>query len=305
MNQSTQAKKSPPVFLICLALFGIPAAVFAYQQDYVLAGLLVIVAAGCFSGFKVGAVRTLAMIAGIAAAVWFTPQFAGDLEPKLTEWISTTGITNRLLSIGLIGISIVAVTVLVLGLISGTIFKRSSGLNSMNRWTGFLMGGAEAGVGLLVLLGGLIVVQPMLPTSSDTEAPIQNAISTNVATLIEHTQRSHIGPVIEKYNPFVKYPQLNCFAEVQNTFAVLQDPVAVKKMIYDPRIKALQEDPSMREAIDMLKSDKTVNSILKSGGPTDMGKVMEIMNSPVVLHLLDQPGFMAEASQVIAEMKQQ
>ena len=304
MNHSTEAKKSPPVFLMCLALFGIPAAVCVWQQDYVFAGLLIIVSAGCLSGFKVGAARTLATVAGIMLAVWFTPQFSGDLEQKLTEWISTTGLTNRLLSNGLISISIVLATVLVVGLITGGIFKRRPGLNSLNRWTGFVMGGAEAGVGLLVLIGGLIVVQPMLPTSSYSEAPLQHAITTNVANLIEHTEQSYIGPVVEKYNPFVKYPQLNCFAEVQNTVAVLQDPVAVKKMIYDPRIKALQEDPSMQEAIEMLKHDKTINSILKSGGPDDMEKVMAIMNSPVVLHLLDQPGFLDEASQVIAEMKQ-
>ena len=304
MNQSTQEKKSPPVILICLALFGIPAAVCAWHQDYVCAGLLVIVSVGCLSGFKVGAVRTLATVAGIMAAVWFTPQFSGDLEPKLTEWISTTGLTNRLLSIGLIGISIVLVTVLLAGFISNGIFKRRPGLNSLNRWTGFLMGGAEAGVGFFVLLSGLVVVQPMLPASSYSEAPVQHAITTSVANLIAHTETSYIGPVVEKYNPFVKYPQLNCFAEVQNTVAVLQDPVAVKKIIYDPRIKALQEDPSMQEAIEMLKHDKTINSILKSGGPDDMEKVMAIMNSPVVLHLLDQPGFLDEASQVIAEMKQ-
>ena len=304
MIHSTEVRKTPPVFLICLALFGIPAAIFAWQQDYVCAGLLLIVGAGCLSGFKVGAVRTLATVAGIIAAIWFTPQFAGDLEPKLTEWISTTGLTNRLLSIGLIGIAIVGVTVLVVGLISSGIFKRSQGLNSLNRWTGFLMGGAEAGVGAFVLICGLVIVQPMLPESSYSEAPIQHAITTNVAKLIEHTQTSQIGPVVEEQNPFVKYPQLNCFAEVQNTVAVLQDPAAVKKIIYDPRIKALQEDPTMKEAIDMLKSDKTVNKILKSGGPTDVDKVMKIMNSPVVLHLLDQPGFLEEASQIIADMKQ-
>ena len=304
MNDSTQAQKTPPVFLICLALFGIPAAVCVWQQDYVCAGLLVIVSAGCISGFKVGAVRTLATVAGIFAAVWFTPQFSGDLEPKLTEWISTTGITNRLLANGLIGIPIVMATVLVVKLITSGIFKRRHGLNSLNRWTGFLMGGVEAGVGSFVLLSGLTIVQPMLPVSSYAEAPLQHAITSNIAKLIEHTEDSLIGPVIEKHNPFVKFPQLNHFAEVQNTVAVLQDPVAVKQIINDPRIEALQEDPAMQEAIEMLKSDKTIAKILKSGGLDNPQEVMAIMNSPVVLHLLDQPGFLAEASQVIAEMKQ-
>ena len=304
MNQSTQVKKSPPVFLICLALFGIPAVIFAWNQDYVTAVVLVLMGNGCLLGFKVGAIRRLATVAGIFAAVWFTPKFSGDLEPKLTEWFSTTGLTNHLLSMGLIGISIVVVTVLLVGLISSVILKRRHGLNSLNRWTGFLMGGAEAGVGVLLVLGGLIVIQPMLPASSDSEAPVQNAITSGVAKLIERTESSYVGPVVEKYNPFVKFPQLNRFAEVQNTFVVLQDPAAVKKMIYHPRIKALQDDPEMKDAIDKLKSDKTINKILKSGGPDDVDKVMAIMNSPVVLHLLNQPGFIAKASEAIAEMNQ-
>ena len=305
MNRSSEAtKKSPSVFLPCLALFGIPAAVCAWQGDYVLAALLALTGFGCMSGFKVGAVKALALVAAIAAAVWFGPQWTGDLELKLTQWLSTTGLTNRLLSLGLITVGLITVTVFVVGCISGWIFKKSPSAGLLNRGVGFLMGGAEVAVGVLVLLGGLIVVQPMLPTTTREEAPVQHALNSGIAKVIEHTQSSYIGPIVEQYNPFVKFPQLNCLAQVQKTVAVLQDPYAVKRVINDQRIQALQEDETMREAIEMLKSDETINDILKSDGPVDRTKIMAIMNSRVVLHLLDQPGFVAEASKVIAEMQE-
>lgn len=304
MNRSNPRKKSPSVFLPCLAMFGLPAAACVWQGDFVFAALLVLIGLGCMSGFKVGAVKALATVAGIAAAVWFGPQLTGDLELKLTEWFSTTGLTNRLLSLGLIGLAMVLVSVFVSALISGWIFKKVPSIGSLNRGIGFLLGGAEAGVGLLVLLGGLIVVQPMLPSSTGQKAPVQQAINSGIEKVIEHTESSYVGQIVEQYNPFVKFPQLNCFSQVQKTVAVLQDPETVKQMINDPRIKILQEDPSMQEAIAMLKSDKAINEVLESGDINDQEKIMTIMNSPVVLHLLDQPGFVAEASKVIAEMQQ-
>lgn len=303
MTESAPRKKTPSVFLPCLVLFGLPAAACVWQGDFVLAALLVLIGCGCMSGFKVGAVKALATVAGIAAAVWFGPQLTGDLELKLTEWFSTTGLTNRLLSFGLIGLAMVSVSVFFSALISGWIFKKLPSVGSLNRGVGFLLGGAEAGVGILVLLGGLMVIQPMLPASTSEEAPVQQAINSGVEKVIEHTESSYVGEIVEQYNPFVKFPQLNCFAHVQKTVAVLQDPEAVKQVINDPRIKTLQEDPTMQEAIGMLKSDKAINDILESGDISNQEKVMTIMNSPVVLHLLDQPGFVAEASKVIAEMQ--
>ena len=304
MTQSTPRKKSPSVFLPCLVLFGLPAAACVWQGDFVLAAILALIGFGCMSGFKVGAVKALAIVAGIAAAVWFGPQWTGDLELKLTEWFSTTGLTNRLLSFGLIGLAMVIVSLFVVALISGWMFKKIPSLGGLNRGIGFLLGGAEVGVAVLVLLGGLIVIQPMLPTSTSEEAPVQHALNSGIEKVIEHTESSYVGQIVEQYNPFVKFPQLNCFAHVQKTVAVLQDPEAVKQMINDPRIEALQADPSMQEAIEMLKSDKAINEVLKDGEISSQKKVMTIMNSRVVLHLLDQPGFVAEASKVIAEMQQ-
>ena len=72
---------------MCLILFGVPAAVVAWQGDYVFAAVLGLIGFGCFSGFKVGAVRTLAIVAGIIAAVWFSSQLSVDfqVEQKLTQ----------------------------------------------------------------------------------------------------------------------------------------------------------------------------------------------------------------------------
>jgi len=303
MTRNSEPRKSPPVFLLCVALFGIPAAACIWQEDFVLAASLLLIGLGSVLGFKIGAVKALATVAGIAAAIWFSPQFSGDLELKLTQWISTTGLTNRLLSLGLISVAIIAVTVFVVVLVSGWVFKSRPGVGLLNRWVGFLMGGVEAGAAVLILLSGLVVVQPMLSPPTPEEVPVQHVVTSCVATVLEHTDRSYLGPVVEQYNPFVRFPQLDCFAHVQKTVAILKDPNAVKRMINDPRIEALQVDPSMQEAIGMLKSDKTINEILKSGGPTDQKKIMAIMNSPVVLHLMDQPGFLAEASKVIADMQ--
>ena len=107
---------------------------------------------------------------------------------------------------------------------------------------------------------------------------------------------------MEKHNPFVKFPQLNKFKEIQQTVRTISDPAAMKQVITHPRIQELQDNPSVQAAITKLKADKEIQEIIGSGKPLDREKMMALLNSQVVMDLLDKPEFIDQASTIVEEL---
>ena len=76
----------------------------------------------------------------------------------------------------------------------------------------------------------------------------------------------------------------------------------MKQVITHSRIKELQDSPSVQTALTNFKADKVVQEIIGSGEPLDGSKLMNLLNSQVVMDLLDEPEFIDEASRIIEEL---
>ncbi len=297
-------RMSTPTFLCWLAIFG-GAAYFFYQKlDYV--GMLGTAAIGlaCFSGFRLGASRITATLLGFAAAVAFAPGLGLTQEHRFTEWFGTTGLTNRFFSIGAIGILLALSVTVVSVLIMNRVMKHRPRLAWSNSWLGFVIGGAEGAVAVLLLLGGILMIQPMEQKRADLRDPSDVrgiAVSNAILTVAQKTQASQIGPTIEKYNPFTRIPQLNKLEKIQNTVHVLSDPDKINGLLQHPAITQLQQQPEMKRAVDSLMSDAEVKRILYSGKALDRAAAITLLNHPAVLELVDQPGFLEQANKIIDE----
>ena len=305
-TQTTPKKSTAHIFLACLLLFGVPAGVCTYKGDLVTGIALATVGLSCYMGYRTGAIRALASVGGIVAAVYFAPQWLPSVEPVLAEWLPVSGLLKRGVLLGLIGMAIV-VTVLLIGSLIRRLFLSTDGrgaANGLNRWGGLLLFGGEAAVGIALLLGGILILSPerddlQLPPDS---ASLQQRLSHQIDVVAAKTRSGAIGGVLEKHNPFVKFPQLNKFKEIQQTVRTISDPAAMKQVIIHPRIKELQDCPSAQTAITNLKADKMVQEIIGSGEPLDRTKLMNLLNSQVIMDLLDEPDFVAQASAIIEEL---
>jgi len=215
-KQTTPKKSSGHIFLICLLLFGIPAGVCIYKGDLVTGIALAIVGLSCYLGYRTGAVRALASVGGIVAAVYFAPQWVPKVEQLLTEWLSLSGLLNRIVSLGLIGLAII-VAVFLIGRLLCRLFLSKDGhgaINGLNNWSGLLIMGGEAVIGIALLLGGILIVSPEqedlpLPPAS---ANLQQRLGYQIDVIASETRSGAIGRVLEKHNPFVKFPPVpsNC-----------------------------------------------------------------------------------------------
>lgn len=293
-----------PMFLFWCLLFGGVGYFFFDKHDYVGMAGTAAIAIACFSGFHMGASRIAASLIAIAAAVALAPQLGVSQEHHFSEWFGTTGLANRFLSVGVIGLLIMLVASVIAVIITNRFMKNRPRLAMSNCWLGFMIGGAEGAIAILLLLGGILIIEPLeterahLRGKDDVRG---QAVGNAITTVAFKTRASQLGPVIDKYNPFTRIPQLNKIEKVQQAVGVLSNPAKIDELIHHPDITRLQERPEMKHAVDKLMSDPEIKQILYSGKSIDRAGAMTLLKHPAVLELVDQPGFLAEANKVINE----
>ena len=124
-------------------------------------------------------------------------------------------------------------------------------------------------------------------------------ISSWVLATAESVHNSEAGPYIEKYNPFVQFPELNKIEQVQKSVQILSDPKKIEKLINHPEVKQLQSRPEVRTAVRKVMEDPEIRDALNSGRPMNRNIAMTLLNHPAILELIDQPGFLEVATKAI------
>ena len=303
-DRPERPRMGKPMFLFWCLLFGGVGYYFFNRHDHVGMAGTVAIAIACFSGFQLGASRIAASLIGIAAAIALAPYWGISQEHRFTEWFGTTGLANRFLSVGVIGLLIILVASVISVIITNRFMKNRPRLAMSNSWLGFMIGGAEGVIAILLLLGGILMIEPVEKQRADLRGADDvrgQAVGNAITTVAFKTRASPLGPVIDKYNPFTRIPQLNKIEKVQQTVVVLSNPAKIDQLIHHPDITRLQERPEMKQAVDKLMSDPEITQILYSGKSIDRAGAMTLLNHPAVLELVDQPGFLEEANRIIDE----
>ena len=116
------------VAVYCLATIG-PAFLFARRGDFVTAGSIVMISLCGFIGFRMGLGSIIATLLGLVAAIGFAPMIAMRYEANFSERFGTTGLTNRILCIAIVGVLISLLTTLLMIVISNWILGKRSKLH--------------------------------------------------------------------------------------------------------------------------------------------------------------------------------
>lgn len=289
-------------WLILLGLLGSATAYFWSQGDLLAATTLVAITIAGFSGYRVGALKLVGFIGGVAVAIAYAPILGRTLEPQFAEWLGTTGLSNRMLSIGLVGIGITLVATIVFALISRSLFTERPRLDACNRWLGFGIGAVQGVAVMLIIVGGLLVLEPTVKKRVAARDSVPNKFSLTVAERVldvtEQTRSSAFGEAVVANNPFEKVPQL---AKVQKSVRVVSDPDRLNQLIHQPSRDKHEFSPAISSAIDKLSADPEIQQVLESGKPVTHQTIMSLMNNPAILELLDDPNFLSEITKLIGE----
>ncbi len=285
-------------------LFIGPSLYFGWEGDYALAAVCSVSGFAAFSGFRLGAVAILGSIGAIAAAIEYAPSIGYAQEVRFTQWFGTTGLLNRFLCVGVVGLTITLGVTGVVMFVADKAFRKRPNLDKVNRWSGFGIGFVEGLAACLFFLGGMLVIDQIerehaqLRSADDTR---RQFLFKAIATTTEYTRASRLGPIIDQYNPFVRLSGLNKVEEVQDSVRVLSDPKKIDELLNHPSIQPLQRRPEVRVVVEKLNDDPEIRNVLRSGRRMDRSMAMTLFNHPAVLELLDQPGFIEEATKVIRD----
>ncbi len=276
-----------------------------YQQgDYVAVAALLLVAFGALIGFLRGIIGTIISLVGFVAAYLTAPQLGAAYEQLVADRLGTAGILNRTVAIGVAGLIVFVVFSIVSSLIWRLMAGRSEeGRSIIDRVLGLAGGAAQAALSILLFLGGFSVIKPALPTPADL--PDDAVAGHRVLALSEAIDRSKLKPWVEQYNPFEKVPQLEEIAEIRQTIAELNSPKRVRQVMRHPSVLELRKDPEMKKAVQGLTGETAIVELMTGKRPFDKSAVGTFLQSDAVLNLIEQPGFLEAAKDILLESQEE
>jgi len=278
------------LFVAVLGLFGY----FCNQSDWVSAAATLAVGFAAFGGFKTGALKALAFLVSATATFYLAPYLGMQLESTFSNWVGTTGLTNRFYAILVTGLVVFLITVIVTIKLGNRILHGRPKITLLNHWLGFLLGGVQGFLVVVILLGGMVTIQKV-----NAERLSERIPPTGRAKLLaeildktsEQTQASRLAPLITRFNPFEHVPQLSNVDEWQRGMEVLMDPSKVNALFDQPAIKDLKNREDVAETLAQLNEDPEIQKLLNSNRPASKELAMKLLNHPAVLNLLDQAEF--------------
>jgi len=272
----------------------------AYQQgDSVAAVAVILVAVGALFGFWRGIVGTVISLIGFVAAYLTAPQLGVAYEQLTTDRLGTTGILNRAVTIGLAGIVVFVVFKLVSSLVWKVMTGPSSGRSAIDRILGLAGGAAQAAFCILLFLGGFSVIKPALPTAA--EVPEEAVSAQRILTLSNAIDASQLKPWVEQYNPFEKVTQFEKISDIQQAISKLDGPDRVRHLMRHPAVMSLRKAPEMKKAVAGLAGEQEIVELMTGKRPFDKQAVGTLLQSDAVLNLIEQPGFLEAAKDVLIE----
>ena len=285
--------------LVFALIFG-PAIVLNSQGDPIAATTLIVIGVAALTGFRLGAAAIFLFLATGTVALWIAPAIGIALENRFAGWLETTGLTNRLISIFAVAMGILAVGG-VASKLTGHRLATAKKLDAINRWLGFTLGAAEGAAAMVLLLGGILMVEPRVKQRApllDPDDSRRQWASHFIMQTSAKTRQSLIGPLIVNHNPFRTIPPLNQFVKLQDTVEALQDPNQIQSMLDHPSMQQLQNSFEVQQAVKELRADPKVAEILNSQQVTGT-MALTLLNHPAILKLVDQPGFLETAQATI------
>ncbi len=284
-----------------LLFFG-PATYFGFQGDVIAAAMCSIAGMSGFAGYRAGAFSIFAWTMALISAFVLAPSIGMENAHRFTQWFGLTGLANRFLSIGVVGLLIGGFIMASLEYVMGRVVRRRQSLDRWNRRLGFTLGVAQGVFGLACFIGGMLMMEPIELKRVDrrtTDDPSSRFASNVILSTADSTRQSVLGPYLVRYNPVAMIPAINRVEEFNRTAEVLSDPLKMGMLLNAPEIQLLRQRPQIQSLVDQLQTDPTVREMVESGHSMTPSAAMKLLNHPAIMQLVDQPGFLEEASKAI------
>lgn len=265
-----------------------------------------LIALAMLNGYRVGASKMSAGILGLLVGTLVALPAGKLCEGLFGLALGTGGLTNRIISMGIVGVSTAIFVSVILDLAFSRVLRHRPALSQFNRWIGSGLGMLLGSFLGLLLLWGVLVLEPAAAARVALDANPQRVAepdptSQRVVALARVIRDSVVGQFAEKVNPL---RNVRVFALTNKYLVVLNDPVALTAFTDHPAIERMKERPVVQEVLKTLSEDPDVRRILDSEEEFTGKDLVTILSSPTVLRVLDETDLVAELSPIIDDVQQ-
>jgi len=250
-----------------------------------------------------GAAELMGIVAGMIVGVLLCRPIGRLLEPALTSMTRTSGMSARLISVGLAAVVISAVAAAVIGLISKRLMKKRPELAGADKFAGGGIGLVEGCfLGLIVLWVPLAmepVARGQIGDSPTGEKAPANPVAEAVVNFAEQVKGSSLGGVAESTNPM---EGAKIFALAGDFSIVMRHRKAREHFVNSEAMLAITNTPSFQDAIARLEKDPELGAMIKTH---DFGPafIREVLMSRTLMDVLDKTTVVKDLTPRVGEIE--
>jgi uncharacterized membrane protein required for colicin V production len=225
---------------------------FWFQGDRISAMVLAGVSFVAATGYRMGAIKALGLYGSLIVASLAARPLGSWCEPLCESLLGTNGLFSEIASMAIAGGVTLLVVITLTNVVSKWVTKDRPLINSINRWIGLGLGLVQGCLLVVIVLGGLLVLEPIAQQGMFGELTGNRRGSVlNCRELREST----LGRCVASWNPFERVPRLR---RLQRSATPMQDASVLQEWANDSRgssslTSALQElaaDPNMRALLE-------------------------------------------------------
>lgn len=307
VRPAAEPGRAPSRFLIGLVLVCFACTVAALVFGNPATRLFVpFVALAALNGYRVGGLKVVAAVLGLVIGAVLALPAGRACEGLVGRGLGLTGLTNRLASIVVAGILLAILAAFLLDLLIGRRLRRKPAVARLDKWVGSGLGMAQGVLIALVLLWGILTLEPVanarIAMASDgANAGQADPTASRIVSLARVIRASTVGRIADAANPLA---EARIVTLPGKCLAMLNDPVALDSFNNHPAIKRVAERPVVKEVVKVLAEDPQISEILKSEENLSRGDLAVILGSPRLLEVLDHGNVMAELSPIADDIEE-
>jgi hypothetical protein len=216
--------------------------------------------------------------------------------------LGTSGLVNRMVSIAVCAMVLMAVIATLMSIPIGRWLKTRPKLKRYDRLLGAGFGIAEGALAALFVIWGALAIEPLaagnVARAADPDSGVQRSRVAQLALSFATSAReSVVGRVAAPVNPLRQMRALRLFERAE---AVMSDPERREVFLNHPLMQQVRERPSVKRAAELLAADPLVNL---DDGLSDE-EVRTLLTSPRLLEILDETHVLSELSPIADDIEQ-
>lgn len=270
-----------------------------------------IVVLSTWQGLWRGAAEAMGVLVGSLLAVLIAPALGRGLEGAIGGMLGTTGLLARILSIGIVGITIITVV----GIGGGRIIRKL--INDRPAWMRWnSMAGAGLGLveGLILGMGLMWAVLALEPIAASQVAAAEdplgadeegararaNPMAERIVRIAGDVHDSSLAGLAETTNPIEGSRLLSI---MQDFAAISRDPEAVRAFVESDVMGQIAALPSIQRAKELIEQDPQLGSLATAEG-VSVSTIRLILESPTLLRILDETRVVADVTPMAGRLEE-